>query len=79
MVQDTTSLNFTGLHMIPEPGPIDSGGLAAVGVHLHTTLALTVSGQVIGILDQRCLGTTPTWSAWSPGNRERQVDQRQSR
>ena len=27
VVQDTTSLNFTGLHSIPELGPIDSGGL----------------------------------------------------
>jgi len=60
VVQDTTSLNFTGLHMIPELGPIDSGGLAR-GVHLHTTLALTVSGQVIGILDQQY------WARPQPG------------
>jgi Transposase DNA-binding/Transposase Tn5 dimerisation domain len=59
-VQDTTSLNFTGLHMIPELGPIDSGGLAR-GVHLHTTLALTVSGQVIGTLDQQY------WARPQPG------------
>ena len=26
VVQDTTSLNFTGLHMIPELGPIDRAG-----------------------------------------------------
>jgi Transposase DNA-binding/Transposase Tn5 dimerisation domain len=51
-VQDTTTLNYTGLHSIPELGPIDSGGLAR-GVHLHTTLALTTSGEVIGILDQQ--------------------------
>jgi hypothetical protein len=60
VVQDTTSLNFTGLHMIPELGPIDSGGLAR-GVHLHTTLALTVSGQVIGVLDQQY------WARPQPG------------
>jgi Transposase DNA-binding/Transposase Tn5 dimerisation domain len=60
VVQDTTTLNFTGLHMIPELGPIDSGGLAR-GVHLHTTLALTVSGQVIGILDQQY------WARPQPG------------
>ena len=30
VVQDTTSLNFTGLHSIPELGPIDSGGLGGV-------------------------------------------------
>jgi Transposase DNA-binding/Transposase Tn5 dimerisation domain len=52
VVQDTTSLNFTGLHSIPELGPIDSGGLAR-GVHLHTALGVTTSGRVIGILDQQ--------------------------
>ena len=53
VVQDTTTLNFTALqHIIPELGPIDSGGLAR-GVHLHTGLALTTSGQIIGILDQQ--------------------------
>ena len=52
VVQDTTTLNFTGLHTIPELGPIDSGGLAR-GVHLHTALTVTSSGEVIGILDQQ--------------------------
>lgn len=52
VVQDTTTLNFTGLRSIAELGPIDSGGLAR-GVHLHTALAVTPSGQVIGILDQQ--------------------------
>ena len=52
VVQDTTTLNFTGLHTIPELGPIDSGGLAR-GVHLHTALAATTSGPVVGILDQQ--------------------------
>jgi hypothetical protein len=52
VVQDTTSLNFTGLHSIPELGPIDSGGLAR-GVHLHSALGVTTAGQVIGILDQQ--------------------------
>jgi Transposase DNA-binding/Transposase Tn5 dimerisation domain len=60
VVQDTTSLNFTGLHSIPELGPIDSGGLAR-GVHLHTTLAVTISGQVLGILDQQY------WARPQPG------------
>jgi hypothetical protein len=60
VVQDTTTLNFTGLHAIPELGPIDSGGLAR-GVHLHTALAVTTSGQVIGILDQQY------WARPQPG------------
>jgi hypothetical protein len=60
VVQDTTTLNFTGLHTIPELGPIDSGGLAR-GVHLHTALAVTTSGQILGILDQQY------WARPQPG------------
>lgn len=52
VVQDTTTLNFTGLRSIAELGPIDSGGRAR-GVPLHTALAVTASGQVVGILDQQ--------------------------
>jgi hypothetical protein len=52
VVQDTTTLNFTGSRCIPELGPIDSGGLAR-GLHLHTALGVTTSGQVLGILDQQ--------------------------
>ena len=52
VVQDTTSLNFTELHSIPELGPIDSGELARC-VHLHTALGVITSGLAIGILDQQ--------------------------
>ena len=52
-MQDTTTLNFTRLHSIPELGPIDSGGLAR-GLHLHTTLAVSTAGRVLGVLDQQC-------------------------
>jgi hypothetical protein len=71
VVQDTPTLNFTGLrNSIPELGPIDSGGLAR-GVHLHTGLALTTSGEVIGILDQ------PYWARPQPdqpGRQEKESD-----
>jgi hypothetical protein len=60
VVPDTTTLNFTGWHTIPELGPIDSGGRAR-GVHWHTALAVTTSGQVIGILDQQY------WARPQPG------------
>lgn len=60
VVQDTTTLNFTGLHTLPELGPIDSGRLAR-GVHVHTALAVTPSGQVLGILDQQ------VWARPQPG------------
>jgi len=60
VVQDTTTLNFTGLHTIPELGPMDSGGLAR-GLHLHTALAVTTAGRVLGLLDQQC------WARPQPG------------
>ncbi len=60
VLQDTTTLNFTGLHSIAELGPIDSGGHAR-GLHLHTALAVTGTGQVLGVLDQQC------WTRPQPG------------
>ena len=51
-VQDTTSLNLTANDSIAELGPIDSGGLAR-GLLLHTTLALTERGSIVGILGQQ--------------------------
>ncbi len=53
VVQDTTTLNFTGLHSIAEFGPIDSGNLAR-GMHLHSAIGVTPLGKVLGILDQQC-------------------------
>ena len=79
IVQDTTTLNFTALqHTIPELGPIDSGGLAR-GVHVHTALAVSTSGQVIGILDQQYWARAPAGPAGPRGEGERQVDQRHRR
>src|SRR5881398_1177527 len=49
VVKDTTSLNLTGCHVLPELGPIGSGNLAQ-GVLLHSTLALTEQGAVLGVL-----------------------------
>ena len=60
VLQDTTTLNFSRLQSILALGPIDSGGLAR-GVHLHTALAVTALGQVIGILDQQY------WARPQPG------------
>src|SRR6266511_2582161 len=49
VVQDTTSLNLTGCRVLPELGPIGSGNLAH-GVLLHSTLALTEQGAMLGVL-----------------------------
>jgi hypothetical protein len=49
VVQDTTSLNLTGCHRLAELGPIDSGRFAH-GVLLHSTLAVSEQGAVLGVL-----------------------------
>ena len=58
MVQDTTSLNLTGLRMVEALGPLD-GGSAARGLYLHSTLALTETGEVLGVLDQQYWARPP--------------------
>ncbi len=52
VVQDTTSVNLTANHAIESLGPIDSKGLAR-GLLLHTTLAISTEGAVLGVLDQQ--------------------------
>lgn len=49
VVQDTTSLNLTGCHVLPELGPMGSGNVAQ-GVLLQSTFALTEQGAVLGVL-----------------------------
>ena len=74
VVQDTTSLNFTGLQSIPELGPIDSGGLAR-GVHTAHSLGCDHLGTGHRDLGPAVLGAAPAGPAGSRGERERQVDQ----
>ena len=68
VVQDTTSLNLTGCHVLPELGPIGSGTLAH-GVLLHSTLALTEQGAVLGVLGLQTWAR-PAGSAPSPAAKE---------
>jgi hypothetical protein len=58
VVQDTSSLNLTGLRVVEDLGPLD-GGSAARGLYLHSTLAVTETGQVLGVLDQQCWARPP--------------------
>jgi hypothetical protein len=51
-VQDTTALNLSANDAIAALGPIDSGDLAR-GLLVHTTLAITAQGSVVGVLGQQ--------------------------
>ena len=51
-VQDTTSLNLTANDAVAELGPIGPGDLAR-GLLMHTTLAVSAEGLVVGVLGQQ--------------------------
>jgi hypothetical protein len=78
VVQDTTSLNLTGCHVLAELGPIGSGNLAH-GVLLHSTLALTEQGAVLGVLGlqtwARPVGNAPGPEAKESGKWLHGIDQ----
>ena len=78
VVQDTTSLHLTGCRVLPELGPIGSGNLAH-GVLLHSTLALTEQGAVLGVLGlqtwARPAGTAPGPEAKESGKWLHGIDQ----
>jgi hypothetical protein len=60
VVQDTTSLNMTANRAVAELGPIASAGRAR-GLLVHTTLAVTPEGLVLGVLGQQF------WARPQPG------------
>ena len=65
IVQDTTSLNLTGLRVVEALGPLDAGS-AARGLYLHSTLAITETGEALGVLDQQCWARPPRESQEMP-------------
>ena len=69
VVQDTTSLNLTGCRVLPELGPIGSGNFAH-GVLLHSTLALTEQGAVLGVLGLQTWAR-PAGNAPAPARRRK--------
>lgn len=55
-VQDGTQLNYTNLAQCQGLGALGSNqtGARSMGLHLHSTLALTAEGVPLGVLDANC-------------------------
>ncbi len=53
-VQDTTSLNYSAHPATEGLGPINTRKDEAVGLLLHSTLAFTVEGTPLGLMDVQC-------------------------
>ena len=52
--QDTTSVNYSALEGVDGLGPIGTTVDGAQGLHLHSSLALTVQGVPLGFVDAQC-------------------------
>ena len=52
--QDTTSVNYSALQSVAGLGPIGTTVDGAQGLHLHSSLALTVQGVPLGFVDAQC-------------------------
>jgi hypothetical protein len=55
-IQDGTDLNYTNLAQCEGLGSLGTNqtGARSVGLHLHSTLAVTAQGVPLGVLDVRC-------------------------
>jgi hypothetical protein len=57
--QDTTSVNYSKLESTEGLGPIGTTAEGAQGLHLHSTLAMTVQGVPLGFLDAQYWARDP--------------------
>ena len=53
-VQDTTSLNYTPHHAMEGLGPINNTKNDSVGLIVHDTVAFTIQGTPLGLMDVQC-------------------------
>lgn len=56
VVQDTTSLNYTGRPALQGIGPIGNRANGPQGLWLHNTMAFRPDGLALGLLDVQCWG-----------------------
>ncbi len=57
-VQDSTTLTYTA-HPPEGAGPINNSQNSAVGLMVHDTMAFTLDGTPLGLLDVQCWGRNP--------------------
>ena len=57
--QDTTSVNYSALKRSQGLGPISTTVDGAQGLHLHSSLAMTVQGVPLGFVDAQCWARDP--------------------
>jgi hypothetical protein len=77
-VQDTTRLNYSAHPATALLGPIGTEPDGAQGLLVHDTMAFTVEGTPLGLLDGQCWGRDPDAAGQKHQRRPRPFEQKES-
>lgn len=77
-VQDTTSLNYTAHPATEDLGPIGARVDGAMGLLLHDTMAFSVEGTPLGLLDVQCWARDAAEFGKRHRSQQRPIEQKES-
>lgn len=77
-VQDTSTLNYTAHPSTKGMGPINTKKDGGVGLILHDTMAFTVQGTPLGLLDVQCWARDPKEAGKGAKRKKLPIEQKES-
>lgn len=77
-VQDTSSLNYSAHPATEDLGPIGSQSEGPVGLLLHSTLAFSLEGTPLGLLDVQCWARDPAEFGKKHRRKQRLIEEKES-
>jgi len=77
-VQDSTALTYTAHAATEGLGPINATWNSAVGLMLHDTMAFTVDGTPLGLLDAQCWARDPSQAGKKARRHQLPIEQKES-
>jgi Transposase DNA-binding/Transposase Tn5 dimerisation domain len=75
-IQDTSAINYAALEKTKGLGKIND--TAALGLHLHTTLAVDTAGGLRGLVHQTCWSRCPAAAPKHGNHKRRPIDDKES-
>jgi hypothetical protein len=77
-VQDTTTVNYTAHPSTEGLGPINTRKDNGVGLVLHTTMAFTMGGTPLGLLNVQCWARDPEEAGKKQSRHQRPIEEKES-
>lgn len=77
-VQDTTHLNYTAHPATENLGPLSFIAKGHIGLHVHDTLAFSVEGTPLGLLDVQCWARDPKQFGKKKRRNQLPIEQKES-